>query len=245
MGRHIIIMFSALLLLAGLVLLCYPVYRTAEQRGREQRQVAVFEQYVQGNSLVQGASETVVTGIPFSALREACQRYNRELPQFQQERFCAEAIARPAICLSDYGWEQESFGVLSIPTVKIETPLYLGASAANLDKGAAILGQTSLPLGGKGTHCVIAGHRSWNGAVKFRALEEVQPGDLVYVKNPWETLTYRVIETKTIAPDDIGQVMLRPARDLLSIFTCADPNSRRFLVLCERMNEEGGTFEYH
>ena len=64
-------------------------------------------------------------------------------------------------------------------------------------------------------------------------------GDLVQITNPWETLSYRVISTQTIYPDDLEQVRIQPGRDLLSIFTCTYPNIKRVLVTCERIYKEG------
>ena len=49
--------------------------------------------------------------------------------------------------------------VLWIPRLNLELPVYLGASRENLAKGAALLGQTSMPLGGENTNTVIAAHR--------------------------------------------------------------------------------------
>ena len=60
-------------------------------------------------------------------------------------------------------------------------------------------------------------------------------GDLVQLTNPWETLNYRVISTQTIYPDNLEQVRIQPGRDLLSIFTCTYPNTKRVLVTCERI----------
>ncbi len=110
----------------------------------------------------------------------------------------------------------------------------------NLNKGAAILGQTSMPIGGASTNCVIAGHRTWNGIMHpFVGLEKVEVGDLLYLTNPWETLTYRVVRKEIIYPDNSDKVRIQEGRDLISIFTCTYPNTRRVLVTCERIIEEG------
>ena len=166
--------------------------------------------------------------------------YNTRLVGEQPTGLTASGMDSPALVLSDYGWEQEVFATLSIPSAQIETPLYLGASRSNLTKGGVILGQTSLPIGGESTHCVIGGHRTWNAILHpFVSLEEVTVGDLVQITNPWESLSYRVISTQTIYPDDLEQVRIQPGRDLLSIFTCTYPNTKRVLVTCERIYKEG------
>ena len=72
----------------------------------------------------------------------------------------------------------------------------------------------------------------------FVGLEKVQPGDLVYLTNPWQTLTYRVEAVEIIFPDDSEKIRIRPGRDLLSVFTCTYPNTRRVLVTCERILKE-------
>lgn len=43
-------------------------------------------------------------------------------------------------------------------------PVYLGASTENMARGGALLGQTSMPLGGANTNTVIAAHRGYYGA---------------------------------------------------------------------------------
>ena len=61
--------------------------------------------------------------------------------------------------LSDYGLDSEVFGVLSIPKLDLQMPIYMGATKENMAAGAAVMGQTSLPIGGSDTNCVLAGHR--------------------------------------------------------------------------------------
>ena len=42
--------------------------------------------------------------------------------------------------------EKNTFGYIKIPKMKQKLPLYLGATMENMRKGAAIMGQTSLPV---------------------------------------------------------------------------------------------------
>ena len=82
----------------------------------------------------------------------------------------------------------------------VKLPLYLGATLENMRKGAAIMGETSLPLGTKNSNCVIAAHRGYEGIPYFREIERLKVGDRVIIKNPWEKLTYRVDEIKSYSP---------------------------------------------
>lgn len=248
MKRKILIILAVILLLGGIGVFLYPSFKTAIFQQAEKGTIRQFEQYRSTAPVVTSEApdpddpeETSPTETEciFSELWDACVAYNSELVQTQRETFSAEAWKKAPIILTDYGWEQEIFGYVSIPSADIEAPLYLGGSMSNLSKGAAILGQTSMPIGGESTNCVIAGHRTWNAILHpFVGLEKVEVGDLVYLTNPWETLTYRVVEKEIIYPGNSDKVRLQEGRDLISIFTCTYPNTRRVLVTCERIIEE-------
>ena len=168
--------------------------------------------------------------------------YNESICQEEQESLSNQsAYEAPSFQLSDYGLESEVFGVISIPKLELEMPLLLGASKTNMAKGAAIMGQTSLPSGGNNTNCVIAGHRGWNGAAYFLYINQLEKGDIVTVTNLWETLTYVVMETKIIYPNEVDAILIQPDREMLTLLTCHPPASggkQRLLVFCERVINE-------
>ena len=127
--------------------------------------------------------------------------------------------------------------MLSIPAIELEMPVYLGASYDNMAAGAAVLGQTSLPIGGDNTNCVIAGHRGWNGAAYFLNIDKLQEGDEIQLINLWETMNYNVTEIRIIEPTDIKQVLIQDDRELLTLMSChpyASGGKYRYLVFCER-----------
>lgn len=107
----------------------------------------------------------------------------------------------------------------------------------NMKNGAAILSNTSMPIGGLNTNCVIAGHRG-NGRSKFFLdIEEIQTGDKIYITNPWETLVYEVTETLIIEPTDTASIKIQEEKDMLTLMTChpyASNGKYRYLVYCER-----------
>jgi sortase A len=130
--------------------------------------------------------------------------------------------------------------VLSIPKLDLKMPIYLGATWQHMADGAAQMTETSLPIGGKNTNCVIAGHRGWNGAAYFLHIPKLEIGDTVIITNLWETLTYEVVETKIIAPYDVESIHIQPNRDLITLLTCHPPATggrERYLVYCERVLE--------
>jgi sortase A len=103
--------------------------------------------------------------------------------------------------------------------------------------GAAHLSQTSLPIGGNNTNCVIAGHRGWGGASYFRYITDLQPGDEVIITNLWGEMSYTVTDTQIIAPNDVEQILIQENRDMITLLTChpyASGGEQRYLVYCER-----------
>ena len=132
---------------------------------------------------------------------------------------------------------QGVFGTIKIPKMKVNLPLYVGASEKNLIKGAAILGQTSLPMGGENTNCVIAGHRGYQGIPYFREIERLKTNDKVFVTNPWETLTYRVEQIKIIRPGDVEEIKIQSGKEMVTLLTCHPYRTHgkyRYVVYCVR-----------
>ena len=166
-------------------------------------------------------------------------RYNETIyTQGQAGLSCAYDYQKPSFRLSDYGLGDEVFGVISIPAMELEMPIYLGATEQHMANGTAHLSQTSLPIGGENTNCVIAGHRGYNGASYFRYIDKLNVGDLVSVTNLWETLTYRVCEIRIIDPHDVTEILIQPGRELLTLLTChpyASGGRQRYVVYCERV----------
>ena len=174
----------------------------------------------------------------YPELLAALQEYNRQLYAEKQSRLIdLEACEEPAADLTAYGIEDEVIGVLEIPAMGLTMPVYLGASDVHLAAGAAVLGNTSVPIGGDNTNCVIAGHRGWRGADYFRHIDRLQVDDTVTLTNLWETLTYTVADIQIIKPHEVERIKIQPNRDLLTLLTChpyASGGRQRYVVCCER-----------
>lgn len=145
--------------------------------------------------------------------------------------------------LKQFGFSDNIVGYLSIPVMEIELPIYLGANYDNMAKGAVQMSQTSLPIGGENTNCVIAAHRGWKYQAMFRDIEALTIGDEVIITNLWETLEYKVSEIKIIDPSDISEVLIQDGRDLVTLITCHPytHNYQRYIVYCERVNNDNNT----
>jgi LPXTG-site transpeptidase (sortase) family protein len=190
---------------------------------------------------VQKVSEEKQEPIPYEQLYKDMQHYNMSLFTHKQSGLTSKsAYEQSQFILTDYGLPDEKFGILSIPKIDLEMPLFLGASEANMASGAAVLSQTSVPIGGTSTNAIIAGHRGWNGYPYFLDIEKLEEGDEVTITNLWGTLTYKVTGIQIISPNDVNAILIRPGKDMITLLTCHPPNSGgkyRYLVFCERVED--------
>ena len=216
---------AALLAVAGICVMLWPTFT--------------------GNRLESHAEEAAQTFLEERKPEQQCpellaalQEYNRQLYAEKQCNLVdLGACEEPAADLTAYGIEDEIIGVFEIPTMELTMPVYLGASDAHLAAGAVVLGNTSIPIGGDNTNCVIAGHRGWKGADYFRHIDRLQIGDTVTLTNLWETLTYTVADIRIIQPHEVDKIKIQQGRDLLTLLTChpyASGGRQRFVVYCER-----------
>lgn len=134
------------------------------------------------------------------------------------------------------------FAYLVIPKLGKNLPIYLDATLDHISRGVAQVEGTSIPVGGKGTRSVIAGHRDWWGDNMFLYVDELVKGDDVYVKRATETLHYKVSDKEVIGPYDWDRLEKRGDEDVLTLLTCSPfypPRPDRLLVNCLRYEDKG------
>jgi sortase A len=245
--RKVLILLMLLVFVSGLGILLYPYLRGSAMDRRMEKEAQAFLEKVE-NRPVNPQKPTPEIMEPegtepalYPDLLEAMKCYNRQLWEAKQSGLCGPwAYEQPSFQLRDYGIPDEVFGVISIPRLELEMPIYLGATYQHMADGAAHLSQTSLPIGGENTNCVIAGHRGWGGASYFRYITELEVGDEVIITNLWGELRYTVVETRIIAPNDVKEILIQEGRELLTLLTChpyASGGKYRYVVYCERNQE--------
>lgn len=128
-------------------------------------------------------------------------------------------------------------GRLRYNKLDIDLPMYHGTSDETLLKGVGHLEGTSLPVGGVGTRSVLTAHRGLPSATLFNDMDKAAVGDTFTLSVVDQVLTYRVIETRVIAPDETEAILADPDQDLVSLVTCTPLgiNSHRILVTAERI----------
>ena len=170
-------------------------------------------------------------------LYDNMQTYNENIfNEGQQNLLDPFSYELPSFDLLEIGFKENIIGYLTIPKMDIEVPIYLGATQENMKKGATHLSETSIPIGGINTNSVISAHRGMKTHPMFRDIEVLEIGDEVKVTNMWGELTYKVMETKVITPDQISEVLIQEGRDLITLITCHPytKNYQRYVVYCER-----------
>jgi len=178
---------------------------------------------------------------PFQALYEEILAYNEKLVENGQQLVDAWSYAQEPIDLSELSGDDGAVGYIQIPAMDVTLPLYIGATTENMAKGAAVMSETSMPIGGENTNCVVAGHRGYSGMPYFREIEKLETEDYVYVTNPWETMIYAVTEISIIDPDDVDSILIRPGKDMVTLLTChpyMGHGKYRYVVYCERVEED-------
>ena len=224
--RKTSLVLTMLLAVAGICVMLWPV--VTGYRLQNDAATAVQEFLAERNELEQQYPE----------LLAELQAYNQRIYTEKQSGLIdLEACEEPAADLTAYGIDDEIIGVLEIPAMELTMPVYLGASNAHLATGAAVLGNTSAPIGGDSTNCVIAGHRGWRGADYFRHIDRLQAGDTITLTNLWETLTYTVADIRIIQPHEVDKIKIQQGCDLLTLLTChpyASGGRQRYVVYGER-----------
>ena len=237
MKRLFLQIFAWLAILLGVGLMLQP---TVSQYLAARQSTKTVQKFVQAaEAAAPAVAETTDNAEPARAypeLYDALQAYNAQIfAEGQSGLKDPFAYETPAFDLTGYGLPDDMIAALWIPRLNLDLPVYLGANAANMARGGALLGQTSMPLGGANTNTVIAAHRGYYGAEMLRNVQQIQLGDKITLTTPWDTLVYRVCELKIIQPDDINAVLIQPGRDLLTLTTCHPytQNTQRYLVIAE------------
>lgn len=227
--RKIIQFLGLCLLLYGIGSYFYPVVMTDKLEKETVTYVKEVDQAYKQNK----KKKTDPQKDPFF---RSIQRYNQTIYENGQKDF-KDAFSYTWFPIPLDGFKDERCGYIKIPAMDVELPLYVRATKENMAKGAAVLGNTSIPIGGNNTNAVIAAHRGYQGIPYFREIEKLGKGDKVIIKNKWQKLTYRVDSIKIIYPDESDEVKIQPGKDMLTLLTCHPYRSGgkyRYLVYCVR-----------
>lgn len=137
-------------------------------------------------------------------------------------------------------------GYLSIPKINLKVSIYHGTGDEVLQTGVGHLNGTGLPIGGEGTHSVLAAHRGLPSARLFTDIDQMKKGDKFYLHVLDETLAYQVDQILDMVDKDDMETLenalqIEEGKDYVTLFTCTPygVNSHRLLVRGTRVPYTG------
>lgn len=136
--------------------------------------------------------------------------------------------------------QDDIFGYIQIPKINVNLPIYLDASYDHMLKGVGQVSGTSIPIGGKSTRSVLAGHRGWWGAIFLLYADELVEGDMFYIKRGDKTLIYQVYSKEVISPYDWEKLKVIEGEDIVTLLTCTPyPTfTHRLLINAKRVEDK-------
>jgi sortase A len=125
---------------------------------------------------------------------------------------------------------------IEIPSINVSMPIYHGTSDSALMAGVGHLEGTSLPVGGKGTHCVLTAHSGMKNLSMFDDIRDLEPGDIVLLHTLGKTLAYKMVGSEVVWPDNMRSLGIERGADKVTLVTCTPygVNDHRLLVHCVR-----------
>lgn len=123
-------------------------------------------------------------------------------------------------------------GVVSIPKIGVELPVYHGISSEVLNVACGHMQGTSLPIGGESTHSVLSAHRGLPHARLFTDLDRMEVGDTFTITVMGRVVTYQVDQILVVEPNEVDAIRIIEGEDHCTLLTCTPYgiNSHRLLV---------------
>lgn len=211
--------------------------KEAREQGIVDNEGYLIEQSEDGH-IQRISSAPVLFRVDLDRLYKDSVAYNNNLKENQDSLLTNDySYVNPSINLTDYGIYNGIYGYVSAPSIGLKLPIHLGANDRNMSYGAAHLTYTSLPIGGEYSNCVLAGHTGYIGRIFFDNIRNLNIGDTVELTNFWNTLTYKVVDTRVFKPNQSQAIFINSNRDILTLITCINDGSggfNRYYVVCER-----------
>ena len=214
-----------LMFLAGLSLLLYPTVSDYWNSMHASQVVANYAEKVKDLSREQ-----------YDKMLQEAKAYNKTLAQSGGGYTLSkrqEAAYESILDVTGTG----IMGYIEIPTIHISLPIYHGIEDSVLQIAVGHLEWSSLPVGGKSTHCVLSGHRGLPSAKLFTNLDQLVEGDTFVIRVLDEVLTYEVDQILIVEPSDVSALTIEEGKDLCTLVTCTPYgiNSHRLLVRGHRV----------
>lgn len=239
MRRKISTILFALLFLIGFGIMAYPTIADQWNTYRQSRLITEYDEVV-----------SKMEPEDFTRQWEAAKNFNQTMTQNNPySDVFGESREDPKD--SEY-WKVLNIagdgvmGYLTIPKINIKLAVYHGTADDVLQTGIGHLNGTKLPIGGEGTHSILAAHRGLPSAKLFTDIDQLEKKDRFYLHVLDEDLAYEVDQILPMVDKDDrgtleGALQIEEGEDLVTLFTCTPygVNSHRLLVRGHRVPYDG------
>lgn len=230
MKRTLINLLFGVMFLAGFGILSYPTISDQWNTYRQSRLISDYQETIQ-----QMEPED------YSREWEAARAFN---DGFEKNNLYGDVFGTSGEELTDTEyWNilnvagDGVMGYLSIPKINVRLAIYHGTQDDVLQTGVGHLSGTKLPIGGEGTHSILAAHRGLPSARLFTDIDQLYRGDKFYIYMLDDTLAYEVDQIlPMVDKDDTAAfeeaLQVSEGEDYVTLFTCTPygVNSHRLLV---------------
>lgn len=228
MKKHLPTIIVVIIFLCGLALFLYPTISNMYNEHLNKQYIAQTEEYVSG-----------FENEEYEQMKKDARLYNENI--YNKEALKELGLTYESV-LNLYG--DGAMGYIEIPKISVSLMIYHTVEEDKLQDGLGHMEETSLPIGGKNTHCVLAGHTGLPSAKLLTNLDRMEIGDRFYIHVLDEVLEYQVDNIVVVEPEEAEHISVISDQDLVTIVTCTPYgiNSHRLLVRGVRC-EEGGNLQ--
>lgn len=229
--RHIGTILCALIFVVGAGLLAYPTFSNWWNEQHQSKVISTYDTAVNDKDSAE-----------LDAMLAAAEEYNaRLLEQRTDGTLRMSKLTEEQTAEYNSVLDLESDGVIGyirIPKIDVELPIYHGTDDSVLQVAIGHLAGSSLPIGGKGTHAVLSGHRGLPSAKLFTDIDALGEGDVFMITCLGRKITYEVDQITTVLPTELDDLDIDPNEDYCTLVTCTPygVNTHRLLVRGHRID---------
>lgn len=225
MKKHGTTILLIVIFILGLCLLLYPSVSNWWNSSRQSKAISSYSDTVQN-----------MKQSDFNQILEKARQYNEKLKKKKVfQHFSDNELQNYINTLDITGTGIMAY--IEIPTINVSLPVYHTVDDDVLQVAIGHIEWSSLPVGGKNTHCILSGHRGLPSAKLFSNLDKLVEGDIFTITVLNEKLTYQVDQILIVTPDNTDDLNIVEGEDLCTLVTCTPYgiNTHRLLVRGHRI----------
>ena len=223
--KHISTIFIILIFLVGLGFISYPTVSNLWNQAHQSRAIATYSKQVE--KLDDSENKKML---------KAARKYNKSLLKKSDHWKLSKKDKKKYESLLDISGTG-IMGYIEVPKIDCSLPIYHGTDEGALQIAIGHLEGSSLPVGGKSTHCVLSGHRGLPSARLFTDLDQMEEGDIFILNILGRKLAYEVDQIRVVLPEEMSDLEIEEGKDLCTLVTCTPYgiNTHRLLVRGHRV----------